>query len=160
MTARSALAMVQTAARRIEPRDLPLPALGGAVPLRRGGAGGIGGGAVERSGGVLRVPLPLVPGHEPLGRIEAIGERAAKRWGVAVGDRVAVETLLTCGSCPRCRGGAYQLWAARRGYSYIPLSEPPRLWGAYAAVRFLPPHANLDKVDPPVPPRVASAITP
>ena len=34
--------------------------------------------------------FPVVPGHEPLGRIEEIGARAKQRWGVTEGDRVAV----------------------------------------------------------------------
>ena len=38
----------------------------------------------------MNTPMPVVPGHEPLGIIEAIGDKAAKRWGVDVGDRVAV----------------------------------------------------------------------
>jgi threonine dehydrogenase-like Zn-dependent dehydrogenase len=157
---RSALAMVQTAARRIEPRELPLPALGADDALLRVEACGICGSDVESFEGVLQVPLPLVPGHEPLGRIEAIGERAAQRWHVAVGDRVAVETLLTCGACPRCRGGDYQLCAARRVYSYIPLSEPPGLWGAYAEVLYLPPNAILHKIDPALPAELAVLFNP
>ena len=160
MSARTALAMVQTAPRRIEPRELPLPALGADDALLRVEACGICGSDVESFEGVLQVPLPLVPGHEPLGRIEAIGERAARRWGVAVGDRVAVETLLTCGACPRCRGGDYQLCAARRVYSYIPLAEPPGLWGAYAEYLYLPPNAILHRVDPSLPAELAVLFNP
>ena len=145
---RTALAMVQTAPRRLEARELPLPALGADDALLRVEACGICGSDVESFEGVLRVPLPLVPGHEPLGVIEEIGERAARRWGVARGDRVAVETLLPCGACRACRSGSYQLCATRRIYSYIPLAEPPGLWGAYAEYLYLPPNAILHKVDP------------
>jgi len=160
MTARTALAMVQTAPRRIEPRELPLPAIGADDALLRVEACGICGSDVESFEGVLRVPLPLVPGHEPLGVVEAIGEGAAKRWGVAAGDRVAVETMLPCGACQSCRGGSYHLCVVRRIYSYIPLAEPPGLWGAYAEYLYLPANAILHKVDPALPAEIAVLFNP
>ena len=46
---------------------------------------------------------PLILGHEIVGRVEAIGDAAAQRWGVAPGRRVAVEEFLPCGACRRCR---------------------------------------------------------
>ena len=45
--------------------------------------------------------LPLVPGHEIVGRVAAIGAGVA---GFAVGERVGVPWLgATCGVCPYCR---------------------------------------------------------
>ena len=44
-------------------------------------------------------PYPLILGHEPLGTIEQIGDGAARRWGVRVGDRVVVQPNHGCGSC-------------------------------------------------------------
>lgn len=154
------LAMVQTAARTLEPRELPLPAIGDDDALLRVEACGICGSDVESFEGVLEVPLPLIPGHEPLGRIAAIGKRAAKRWGVAEGDRVAVETLLPCNTCRRCRTGAYQLCAQRRVYSYIPLAVTPGLWGAYAEYLYLAPNAIVHAVDESLPPEIAVLFNP
>jgi threonine dehydrogenase-like Zn-dependent dehydrogenase len=147
--------MVQTAPRRLEPRELPLPEIDADSGLLRVEACGICGSDVESFDGTLRVPLPLVPGHEPLGVIEQIGDRAARRWGVDVGDRVAVETLLSCRYCPACLGGRYHLCRQRRIYSYIPLAEPPGLWGAYAQHLFLAPNAILHKVDRTLAPEIA-----
>jgi threonine dehydrogenase-like Zn-dependent dehydrogenase len=155
-----ALAMVQTAPLRLEPRELPLPAIGADDALLRVEACGICGSDVESFQGVLKVPLPLIPGHEPLGVIETIGERAAQRWGVQAGDRVAVETLLPCNTCRRCRSGAYQLCASRRVYSYISLSEAPGLWGAYAEYLYLAPNAIVHKVDPSLPAELAVLFNP
>jgi threonine dehydrogenase-like Zn-dependent dehydrogenase len=152
--------MVQTAVRRIEPRELPLPEIDDDSGLLRVEACGICGSDVESFDGTLRVPLPLVPGHEPLGRIERIGERAARRWGVDVGDRVAVETMLACHACPTCLGGRYHLCPRRRIYSYIPLAEPPGLWGAYAEHLYLPPNAIVHKVDPALPAEIAVMFNP
>ncbi len=51
--------------------------------------------------------LPLVPGHEIVGRVEAIG---AAVEGFAIGDRVGVPWLgATDGTCPYCRNGEENL---------------------------------------------------
>src|SRR4029453_5946864 len=157
---RMPLAMVQTEPRKLEARELPLPALGDHGALLKVGGCGMWGGDVESFDGPIKIPLPCVPGHEPLGRIAAIGARAAKRWGMREGDRVAVETLLPCNTCRRCRTGAYQLCAERRVYSYIPLSVAPGLWGAYAEYLYLAPNAILHKVDDALAPEVAVLFNP
>ena len=82
--------MVQTAPRRLEPRELPVPDVRDDTAILRVEACGICGSDYEQFEGVLRTPTPVIPGHEPLGVIEKIGDAAAKRWGVDVGDRVAV----------------------------------------------------------------------
>jgi propanol-preferring alcohol dehydrogenase len=47
--------------------------------------------------------LPIVPGHEIVGRIAAIGSAVA---GLAVGERIGVPWLgFACGVCPYCRDG-------------------------------------------------------
>src|SRR5215468_11414509 len=51
--------------------------------------------------------LPIVPGHEIVGRVAAIGADVA---GLAPGARVGVPWLgHTCGVCPYCRGGRENL---------------------------------------------------
>jgi propanol-preferring alcohol dehydrogenase len=54
--------------------------------------------------GELAVPaLPIVPGHEIVGRIDRLGEGAAGATGLALGQRVGVPWLgHTCGVCPHC----------------------------------------------------------
>jgi threonine dehydrogenase-like Zn-dependent dehydrogenase len=46
--------------------------------------------------------LPLTTGHEFWGVVEAAGRNAQ---GIAVGDRVACDICLTCGTCYHCRRG-------------------------------------------------------
>lgn len=46
--------------------------------------------------------LPIVLGHEPSGRVEALGPNAE---GPAPGTRVLIVPLITCGECDRCRAG-------------------------------------------------------
>ncbi|MGH7668396.1 MAG: alcohol dehydrogenase catalytic domain-containing protein [Gemmatimonadaceae bacterium] len=49
--------------------------------------------------------LPITPGHEIAGVIEKLGASAD---GVAVGDRVALHYLFTCGRCEYCARGLEQ----------------------------------------------------
>ena len=154
------LAMVQTAPRTLEPRELPLPEIGDGTALLRVEACGICGSDVEQFEGALRTPMPAIPGHEPLGVIEAIGDAAARRWGVDVGDRVAVETMLSCRFCPACLRGDYHLCGSRRIYSYIPLAHPPGLWGAYARHMFLDETSIVHKMDPSLPAEIAVLFNP
>ena len=53
--------------------------------------------------------LPIVPGHQVVGRVRAIGD-GVDRW--AVGDRVGVAWLAgSCGTCAACRSGTENLCA-------------------------------------------------
>ncbi|MEE8042206.1 MAG: zinc-binding dehydrogenase [Pseudomonadales bacterium] len=160
MTPRTAFAMVQTERRKLEPRDVAIPDIDEDSALLRIEACGICGSDYEQFEGVLRTPMPAIPGHEPLGIIEKIGDRAAARWKVDVGDRVAVETMLSCRHCEPCLGGSYHLCESRRIYSYIPLSEPPGLWGAYAQYMYLAPNTIVHKVDKALPPEIAVIFNP
>ena len=45
-------------------------------------------------------------------------------------------------------------------YSYIPLSEPPGLWGAYAEYMYLAPGSIVHKVDPTLPAELAVLFNP
>lgn len=67
--------------------------------------------------------LPLVPGHQVVGRVEAVGSEAGRH---RVGDRVGIAWLRgTCGRCAWCRSGrenlcadsAYTGWDADGGYA-------------------------------------------
>jgi threonine dehydrogenase-like Zn-dependent dehydrogenase len=160
MARKTTLAMVQTGPRALEPRDLPIPEIDDDSALLRIEACGICGSDYEQYEGMLRTPVPVIPGHEPLGRIDAIGDRAAARWGVDVGDRVAVETMLSCRFCPPCLAGSYHLCRSRKIYSYIPLSEEPGLWGSYAQMMYLHPNSIVHKVDPTLEPSTAVMFNP
>ncbi len=156
-------AIVQTAPRQLELRDLPIPEPDDDSALLRVEACGICGSDVEQYEGVLPVRLPVIPGHEPLGVIERIGDRAARRWGVNVGDRVAVETLIPCAHCRDCLAGRYQICRGRGGlfgYSYVPLATPPGLWGAYADYMYLHPHSIVHKVRADIPAGLAVMFNP
>lgn len=89
-----------------------------------------------------KVTYPRVPGHEVVGRIEALGEGVAS---FELGQRVGVGFLAgEDGSCPSCRGGdltnchnlvisgitvdggyAEVMLAEARGLVRIPTNSPP-----------------------------------
>jgi len=56
--------------------------------------------------------LPVIPGHQVVGRVEALG---AGVDGWSVGERAAVGWLAgTCGACPGCRAGRENLCRSAR----------------------------------------------
>lgn len=115
-------------------------------------------------------PFPLVPGHEFVGEVAAIGADAARQRGLAVGDRIAVEMLLPCGACARCREGRYNLcdgddpasgWAVGREYGVnIPRTHGPGLWGGYAEILTVPAFAIVHRVPDSIPWDTAALIEP
>ncbi len=156
-------ALVQTGPRALELRELPIPDVDDDSALLRVEACGICGSDAEQYTGTIPMVFPLVPGHEPLGVIAAIGDRAAKRWGVDVGDRVAVEALIPCGHCRACREGRYQTCRGRGhmfGHGYVPLRQPPGLWGAFAEYMWLDPQSIVHRVRADVPASIAALFNP
>jgi propanol-preferring alcohol dehydrogenase len=89
-------------------RERPLPAPGAGEILVQIAACGVCRTDLHVVDGELEHPkLPIVPGHEIVGRIAALGAGVA---GFSIGERVGVPWLgWTCGICPYCRSGAENL---------------------------------------------------
>jgi threonine dehydrogenase-like Zn-dependent dehydrogenase len=106
--------------------------------------------------------LPMIPGHEPLGVIEEISERTAARWGVSVGDRVAVEILIPCRSCDLCLAGRYMQCKNRAGShgGYNPPERGLGLWGGYAEYMHLHPNSIVHPVRNDLPAEIAVMYNP
>ena len=108
---------------------------------------GICGTDVKLLGGGEAAPYPLVLGHEGVGRISAIGSDAARRYGVAEGDMVIVESSIPCWSCAQCWSGNYRLCPNKGGYGQrSPLTNPPGLWGGLADAMYIAPGSVVHKV--------------
>ncbi len=93
----------------LEVVEAPPPRPGAAELLVRPVAVGICGSdlhALEGQHPFIR--LPVVPGHEVAGIVEAGG---AGVEGFAAGDRVLLEPSLVCGTCSYCASGRYNLCA-------------------------------------------------
>ena len=148
--------MVQVADRRIEPDEHEVPPVGPREALLRVEACGLCGSDVEQyrgnfaAKGIMR--YPVIPGHEPVGRIAEIGADAARSWGVSVGDRVALEPHLSCGRCELCLGGAYHNCrslmppGAPPCYGYTPRDVGHGLWGGYSEYIHLHERTMLHRV--------------
>jgi alcohol dehydrogenase len=144
---------------RLVVREFPLPEIGPDEALVRVERAGVCGTDTKYFRGKLDHPVPLVLGHEILGRIAQIGERAAARHGLQVGDRVEVESRVPCGQCHACHTGVYRYCSARRGYgTSISADEPPHIWGAYGEHLFVAAGSIMHRVDGELPADAAAVI--
>ena len=158
----SSRAVVQTGIREYQLRTFDAPSVGSEEGLLRVEQSGICGS--DWSQYKRGYPKTVIPGHEPVGIVEEIGDVASERWGVRAGDRVAVETMLPCGYCRACVKGKYNLCRASgsliHAYGYRDVSEPPSLWGGHSELLFLDPHALVHRVDRDLPAELAVMFNP
>jgi alcohol dehydrogenase len=118
-----------------------------------------GGDLIEYEGGNRKAQYPLLMGHELVGSIEAIGDRAEAIHGVGVGDRIIVEPYVRCGSCQPCVEGDYHFCTQGMVYGVtIPSSRAPHLWGGYSQYVYGAPGARVHRMDADVP-AAAAALT-
>ncbi len=159
MMSESARAMVQTGVEKLELQRFERPVIGENDALLRVEACGICGTDYETFGGGVALPYPAIPGHEPVGRIEEIGPRAAKRWGLEPGDRVVVQSDFGCGRCLACMEGQ-ECIVAPGAHGFMPTSAAPALWGGYAELMYLAPGSVPHRIDRRIEPRVAALYNP
>jgi alcohol dehydrogenase len=159
----AARALVLEAPRRLTERAFSLPDIGDDDALLRVEACGLCGTDHEEFTGELFPGYAFVPGHESIGVIERIGPRAAARFGVQAGDRVAVEVFLSCRECDACSRGEYRR-CVRHGlkdmYGFVPVDHAPGLWGGYAQFQYLAPDSMLCPVPASLDPVTATMFNP
>jgi alcohol dehydrogenase len=104
--------------------------------------------------------LPIIMGHEIVGRIAEAGELFCRRHEVRNGDRVLVEFTFGCGFCRSCLTGNYRLCEKKGRYgSYISCRTPPHLWGGYGHHLYLPATAMTHKIDTSLPAEAAVVVS-
>jgi threonine dehydrogenase-like Zn-dependent dehydrogenase len=169
MSARATMVDTARAAVLVEPRrfeymTFDLPLLGRDDGLLEVEACGLCGTDYEQYQGHLQGVMasrPIIPGHEIVGRIRAVGAEAARRWGVEAGDRVAVEPIIPCGSCRDCLTGFYTRCATDQGYGlYQTVDVEPRLWGGYATHVYLHPRAVVHRLPDDIPADLMTVLNP
>ncbi|WP_419847384.1 zinc-dependent alcohol dehydrogenase [Candidatus Poriferisocius sp.] len=152
-------AMVQVGPERLEMQEFGRPRVGDDDALLRIEACGICGTDVETFSGSSLMNYPVIPGHEPVGVIEEIGERYAARWGLKQGDRVVAEAAYGCGRCLACLD-QQMCRVAPGNHGFTPTGRTPALWGGYAEMMYLAPGSVPHKIDSSIPPRIAALYNP
>jgi alcohol dehydrogenase len=156
-------AMVLHGPRSLELREFDYPRVEGDDGLLRIEACGLCGTDHEQYSGHLFFGFPFIPGHESVGVLEAIGDEAARVWGVRAGDRVAVEVFQSCRACDECLAGNYR-HCVRHGvgdsYGFIPTDRHPGLWGGYAQYQYLSPDSMVLPVPDGLDPVLATLFNP
>lgn len=157
--------VVQTGDRRLEVTEHEVPRVTAGTALLAVEACGLCGSDVEQYKGAFSAKgiatYPLIPGHEPVGRIVEIDAVAARAWGVKTGDRVAVEPHLSCGLCRTCLEGSYHLCKEVRptglpAYGFLPLDFGHGLWGGYSTHLHLMPRTVLHRIPEEMPIELAT----
>ncbi len=166
----AAAAAVAVAPLSTEIQRFPLPEVGpdeGLVELEVAGVCGTDWEIYERKSRARGLG-PLILGHENVGRVAAVGERAASKWGVQAGDRVVVEEFIPCGHCIHCLAGRHWLCDATdsRGdkpflrYGSTPTSIAPALWGGFSQYQYLHPNSLVHRIDHALPGELAALFVP
>lgn len=102
---------------------------------------GVCGTDVHLHRGELKVPLPLIMGHETTGFVVETGGLVSDWLGrpLSVGDRISWTVGISCGKCRLCRVyGLTSRCMNRRAYGVnTPCDQPPHLLGGYAEYHHL-----------------------
>jgi threonine dehydrogenase-like Zn-dependent dehydrogenase len=98
---------------------------------------------------------PVIPGHEFVGEVAALGEGAAEKYGLAIGDRAISEQIVPCWNCRYCQRGQY--WMCQHGDVY---GFRQNAFGAMAPYMKFPRDAINHKVPRALPPEHAVFIEP
>ena len=145
-----------------EVRELPMPEPPAGGALLKVEAVGLCGSDVAQIGGDTIVPgatFPVVPGHETVGRVEALGS-GSDALGVAEGDLVAVDEVLRCGECTACKRGE-PMCADLQVYGYtMGVDEGPGLWGGCGEYLVIRPGTRLHRLPDDVPPAELTVFEP
>jgi len=136
----------------LELRELPLPETPepGAALVRTEMAG-ICGTDMHLWKGQLPITLPVIMGHETVGRIAQLGEGLERDWTgqpLKVGDRVTWNSAISCGTCYYCAEKKQPTRCPQRrayGIGYR-CDQPPHLLGGYAEFHYLRPRTTIFKL--------------
>lgn len=149
-----ARAAVYAGPNQMETRDVEIPPIGPDEMLIEVLLCGVDGSELKWFKGEfdwMNQRAPVTFGDEILGRVAVVGADAAERRGLAVGDRVVVESRWPCQyGCRMCAKGQYYLCERRPledGYGSISHdSGMGKLWGGYATHVYVPMQAVTYRV--------------
>lgn len=82
---------------------------------------------------------PVIPGHEFVGKVAALGEGAAEKYGLRIGDMAVSEQIVPCHKCRFCQRGQYWMCQVHDIYGFR-----QRTFGAMAPYMRFPAAARSD----------------
>ena len=89
---------------------------------------------------------PVTPGHEFIGEVVALGEGAAEKYGLQIGDHAISEQIVPCWNCRFCQTGKYWMCAVHDIYGFH-----QRTYGSWADYMLFPAGALNYKVPVSIP---------
>lgn len=98
---------------------------------------------------------PVIPGHEFVGEVVALGEGAGEKYGLQIGDLAVSEQIVPCWECRYCKRGQY--WMCQQGDVY---GFRQKAFGAMAEYMRLPRNALNYQVPRSIPVEHALFIEP
>ncbi len=99
---------------------------------------------------------PVIPGHEFVGEVVALGEDAGEKHGLELGDMAVSEQIVPCWECRFCKRGQY--WMCQDKHDVYGFRQ--RTFGAMAEYMLLPRDAINHKVPRSIPVEHAVFIEP
>jgi threonine dehydrogenase-like Zn-dependent dehydrogenase len=102
------------------------------------------------------VKAPVVPGHEFVGHVEALGDGAAEHFGVALGDFVIAEQIVPCERCRYCRSGKYWMCEVHNIFGF----QRTVAEGGMAQYMRIPANARVHRIPAAMPLDDAAIIEP
>lgn len=61
---------------------------------------------------------PIIPGHEFVGEVVALGDGAEEKYGLQLGDMAVSEQIVPCGQCRYCKRGQYWMCMVHDIYGF------------------------------------------
>jgi threonine dehydrogenase-like Zn-dependent dehydrogenase len=112
--------------------------------------------------------LPVAMGHQIVGTIVSMGDRAQRMWNMRRGERVVIQEYLPCKACQWCLKGEYRFCpeadffggASPRRFGLIDPDLAPHLVGGFAEYLHLPWNTVFHKIPQDLPASLASLAIP
>ncbi|MHB0878398.1 MAG: alcohol dehydrogenase catalytic domain-containing protein [Anaerolineae bacterium] len=145
--------------------QVPMPAVGPGEVLVRIDATGVCASDVKAAHGAGRIwgsdvfpryiQPPVIPGHEFVGTVVALGEGAGEKFGLQIGDAAIAEQIVPCWKCRYCRHGQYWMCEQHDIFGFR-----TRAQGSWAEYMIFPADSIVHKVPKDIPSHVAAFIEP
>jgi len=143
-------AVMTEAGKDLEIREYPLPKSEKGAILVRIACCTICGSDLHTWTGRRKSPLPVILGHEIIGRIVELGEGVVHDSGnrpLGVGDRITWTIMDNCGKCYFCREKGLMMKCTHlRKYGHDRCGEPPYFVGGFAEYCYIMPGTCVIKI--------------